>query len=124
MFHLPLLLKVEDPYECKDCDARFSTNDLKLQHFKTVHIEGNKCVGCPLEFPTEIELTKHVDEIHKQEKSRCYICQKVLFNDFYVKAHIERFHEGQKSRICSNCDKGFLSNSVLKLHIRHNFSIP
>ena len=89
-------------------------NSLKNPYFKKPHI----CSICGKGFKHKTILKKHVKSLHKEA---CYFCCKICEGDEDLKRHIleihGKAHGGEKSQICTLCDKSFLWKNNLHMHI-------
>ncbi len=103
------------PFECKDCNRRFTTEVLKTRHeiihsdlVELVEHKNQSCIVCGETFLEKVELESHVKN-HKNDKDHsCRFCSKsfesVKFQSFI--RHL-KIHDETKTHICKICNKLF-----------------
>ncbi|XP_075226012.1 uncharacterized protein LOC142327074 isoform X2 [Lycorma delicatula] len=83
----------ERPYECSECEQKFTRSSQLQHHVKTVH--------------------------RKEQRFKCDLCGKGFMYSNNFKAHMMR-HEGQRNAKCNLCDKTFVTNNALFRHQRRH----
>ncbi|KAL1517050.1 hypothetical protein ABEB36_000865 [Hypothenemus hampei] len=112
-----------DPYECKQCEAKFKDVETFTAHIR-VH-QGKdpyKCKKCEEGFQTKEELTSH-EVVHVLKKPpttdkrfRCDICDKEFRKLCDIERHT-RVHTGEKPCECKICHKRFQQTHNLSKHL-------
>ena len=112
-------------FTCQICDAHFATKTNVANHIRSVH-DGKKnflCAECDKTFSYRTSLLVHKRRVHEKIKFPCSRCESQLGCAFTLKKHIERVHEGKKSRFeCSKCPKTFTTKQAFINHYKkkHN----
>lgn len=90
-----------------------------LRDHKVIHDPVKKftCDICGISCARKQSLRLHMqNHLGLLKKYHCDICQKtVLYRD--KRKHIQR-HSGNKSHVCSVCERGFNRKDALKVHMR------
>lgn len=100
------------PFKCpvSDCKTRYRTQRKANldRHIESVHTNclGHACDACDAMFKTSTALTYHVNRVHYGEakpkkkpnrrKAQCFLCQKILRDNFSLKRHMIRVHDGDR----------------------------
>jgi len=115
-------------YNCDQCEKDFSSKYLLKCHKIRQHASKDKmpfqCEKCDLRFLYRGEVTQHMKNKHgpKEEstcgakKKMCEICGIPFTLSGFTK-HMQRMH-GTDSIKCTLCDKEFLHERILKIHMR------
>ncbi|KAI8036361.1 hypothetical protein M5D96_010954 [Drosophila gunungcola] len=104
---------------CEECDRRF-LNDLQLRLHKFRVHDGpnpNVCQVCGHSCKTSSALAVH-RRTHERPRLACPHCSRQFRENYTLKCHIRKFHEGDSVRrfSCSVCRRSFQTMEVLELH--------
>ena len=104
----------DDHLKADDATEELEQEPENIETTKKPHI----CSICGKGFKHKTILKKHVKSLHKEA---CYFCCKICEGDQDLKRHIleihGKAHGGEKSQICTLCDKSFLWKNNLHMHI-------
>lgn len=109
--------------QCKLCGVSVKHSSNLLRHHKTVHLKLylQHCNICNLEFTT-IEAFKRHNMIHDKYKPfECSLCSAKFRTKFNLKIH-HRIHTQIKSYKCEICDAKFKCNQTLKKHVQRHMN--
>lgn len=112
-YHMKIHRK-EMNYTCEYCDRKFYTHSHKARHELTHTGERPyRCKFCNKGFFSTTEVKKH-EYIHTGLRPiKCDYCEKTFSSRFNYKLHLFS-HTGPY--VCCYCQKGFVTNEVLKYH--------
>ncbi|XP_030050624.1 zinc finger protein 2 homolog [Microcaecilia unicolor] len=103
------------PFQCTECERRFSTRSKLIEHKKIHGGKSFKCTGCLKCFTYRSQL-KIDEKFHKGQKPfKCFECDKYFNGTRNLRLH-ERTHTGEKLYQCSECEKCFSKKDKLQLH--------
>lgn len=115
----------EKKFACQICNARFKTAGLWSQHQKKhSNYRPFKCTQCTLGFKTKFALNRHMQTIHRVEKSvsddkrntfSCNLCGKLLKSELTLRVHQITHSENRPFR-CRVCFLTFKSMRDLQTH--------
>ncbi|KAH1008977.1 zinc finger protein 43 isoform X1 [Dendroctonus ponderosae] len=121
--------KQSNPYDCKQCDAKF--NDVETF---TAHIRNHQgkdpysCKKCDKGFLSKHELIKH-EEVHvlkklpaAEKRFRCEVCSKEFHKLCDIERHT-RVHTGEKPSQCTICQKRFQQPYNLSKHLLTHLNV-
>lgn len=112
---------VDKSFHCNFCDKSFKTKTYLNGHFARRHEERPfLCQQCPSTFIYELELQKHIDELHCTQNNPgffCEACGKKFFKMTSFNQHRKIIHE-EKTFKCSHagCDKRYESLKKFEYH--------
>ncbi|XP_074593565.1 transcription factor IIIA-like isoform X2 [Brevipalpus obovatus] len=110
----------EKPFKCDQCDQAFALKSRLIRHRK-LHM-GYRChsLGCSFVAEKWSELRRHVSSEHKSS-FRCDDCEREFVTNSVLKAH-RKAHKFE----CPNegCDKLFARKSYLQEHVTKYHSLP
>lgn len=86
-------------------------------HMATHAKEIHGCEICPKTFKSWRNLADHLRRVHsKEKKHECSYCNKKFVDNYMLKVHI-RTHTGLRPYQCKLCDKAFIRSDSLKEHM-------
>jgi len=132
----------EKPFECGECEKRFTSSRSMCHHHMNIHIGKFKCTECGRCCQSSQQLAKH-QETHSGEKPYlCGVCEKRFLSPSTLCSHMNihrgkykctecgrccrskedlsvhrRRHSGEEPYSCGECEKRFSSRSGLCLHM-------
>lgn len=110
-------------YICSECGKIFTRNGALKIHIKIDHqgVRDQECKICGATFKRAMSLKSHM-RVHTREKPyTCKFCPKAYSHYIDWKTHTVSKHTGEWTLFCQICNKGFIKQSQLKLHMRvHN----
>uniref|UniRef100_A0A1Q3F0X3 C2h2-type zn-finger protein n=1 Tax=Culex tarsalis TaxID=7177 RepID=A0A1Q3F0X3_CULTA len=116
------------PFECDQCQARFTLKENLLKHKRIHSNEKNySCPYCQEQFLHWASRRYHIDSRHTGEKRfTCEYCGAKFRNSSHYSVHLRR-HKGLTPFPCHLCDRSFITGNSLKLHLashsdRKNFA--
>lgn len=78
-----------------------------IKHRKKHEHSGKSCKFCSAVFENSIQLYKHMEEMHENEKNVvCTLCGKKFFKEWNLKLHMN-IHSGVKPFMCEICGASF-----------------
>ncbi|XP_044742585.1 zinc finger protein 235-like [Chrysoperla carnea] len=107
---------------CTECNTNFKTNNSLLKHSILVHgtDKPHKCFQCNKSFKLYTSLKLHDRSMHMRSndvRTPCDICGKRILKR-EIKRHL-KIHKNDREMIkCEQCDKKFLHQCSLKIHIQ------
>ena len=109
--------------KCQYCDYSSPLKGVVRKHELTMHKasgpQPNKCSQCDYFFETEVNLKRHLKEVHERTKEYfCSDCDESFFELRKLKAHVRTVHEGKNQHECEICKMTLASEAILKHHIR------
>ena len=111
----------KNSYSCTQCDKAFIKKGQMKLHIKTVHklkINPKLCTQCGKSFSSQGGFAYH-SKAHKGEKSCvCSQCNKAFFIPGQLKRHIQTVHDLETPYKCNECNKDFSQSGNLKTHIQ------
>jgi len=111
----------ETPYPCTQCPKQFTSSSSLRSHRLSVHPAAEvtfACPQCPKKFAAKLNLAKHL-KFHDPNPKMfpCLYCNKEFSRKFVLRNHVAG-HVGEKRFRCSECAKGFVSQTSLNTHIQ------
>ena len=112
-------------FKCDHCDEIFKTRYLKKKHEEKEHNHLKRtCDLCKKECPDINFLAKHLVKEHctlnAEGKTVCMYCNTFQrSHKRQVKYHILAVHFGQPEHKCTECDKTFIEQGLLKQHVKN-----
>ncbi|XP_067686399.1 zinc finger protein 208-like [Haliotis asinina] len=133
-------------FSCSKCDKKFKLQHSLRRHNIMKHsVCKHQCSVCKKRFFVPSELKRHMIRHEGERTFQCHLCPQAFYHDFGLKRHLKvhiakeklaygcelcgkRFaeacylrehmmkHTGERPFKCDVCDKGFISNSLLKKH--------
>ena len=106
-------------YNCSLCDKTYKLLCVRNKHLLT-HGERTyyKCILCDKKYLEKTALNNHIQIIHNDKREICDICNAVFLHKITLNAH-KRIHNGTLFKcIYENCDKSYITNTVLQEHIK------
>lgn len=104
-------------YHCVVCGKEMASRESLAAHLQT-HTDVRFCHVCCSCFGRDIDLVRHVEEMHPGEKPfKCHVCGKVFGRREHLTLH-SRTHTGEKPYQCPFCDKSFTQSAYLCVHKR------
>ena len=94
--------------------------DVKTEHKEQIirsSPENNLCNICKKQYKTKINLSTHMQSVHKGVKYPCNQCEYKATEQGSLKRHIESVHEKVKYP-CNQCEYKATQQSHLKRHIK------
>ena len=81
------------------------------------------CDLCEFKTIYKSSLKDHVNKLHNNESEhnksfQCSDCNKLFQTDHILRRHFQRIHEKQQNHACEQCELKFYSKVELKRHIR------
>ncbi|XP_065363948.1 transcription factor grauzone-like isoform X5 [Calliphora vicina] len=106
-------------YECEHCSKRIRNYNLFKKHMRSHNKDQEvECHICNKRFCSEINLTRHIHNIHKYIKYHiCDVCGQKYKNKESFKLHYAQ-HQGiiEPAAQCSICQKWLKNKNTLRLH--------
>ncbi|KAJ8919014.1 hypothetical protein NQ315_016919, partial [Exocentrus adspersus] len=107
----------ERPYACKLCSFTGRTSSSIYIHMATHAREIHGCEICPKTFKSWRNLADHQRRVHsKLKKHECSYCDKKFVDNYMLQVHI-RTHTGLRPYLCTLCGKSFIRSDSLKEHM-------
>lgn len=108
------------PLECTHCPLQVRT-ELELdKHLRNIHAEEKPfvCNHCTHRFNKKSNMVKHMRMVHeKQRPFGCDECAKAFSDKRDLAAHVDSIHRGLKPFECNYCDYKCARKKNLKVHI-------
>ncbi|KAL1502064.1 hypothetical protein ABEB36_007265 [Hypothenemus hampei] len=116
----------EKPYECKLCEARFTTSHSLLVHTRNHNNEKPYiCSTCGKGFVCSGDLFHH-NKIHLNKKEyECNVCNKRFNTTSVLRTHkiVKHTEPHEWKYICKICERRFPINSSLTLHLKRHTGV-
>ncbi|XP_039274340.2 transcription factor IIIA-like [Styela clava] len=103
------------PFQCKQCDKRFLTQNHKNRHEK-IH-NGYPCKNCDAVLSNWTLLLTHVARQHRKE-FKCKDCDKVFFEKYRLLSHEKTHGKNRQVYQCSGCDRNFTKKHAMTKHFK------
>uniref|UniRef100_A0A182VRZ9 C2H2-type domain-containing protein n=1 Tax=Anopheles minimus TaxID=112268 RepID=A0A182VRZ9_9DIPT len=110
--------KIDVPYVCCLCEAKFESKLELKAHFKTDHpnnTEGNVCKVCGISTRTRAALASHYGKHLRESQLTCLLCNKKFTQRGSLQRHMA-IHTGEKTYQCDLCGKQYLHYSSFYMH--------
>ncbi|GLG94201.1 Testis-specific zinc finger protein topi [Gryllus bimaculatus] len=118
-YHVRYVHSSSRPFVCEICSKTFK-NDSGLQSHMMVHDTSKyfKCEICNLDLKQKKGYRKHMRS-HTGVKLtvKCHKCDKTLYK-YSLKRHLQEVHGSERNFVCNVCNKTYVSQARLKLHVR------
>ena len=120
------------PFECDICHKKFANKTIYKDHrYRHSDEKPFKCKHCSKGFPTERNLRRHTERLHKPQTIPCDVkgCGKYFYNSYTLDSH-KKTHQDKSTKEkfhCEwpDCDKKFTVKGHLEIHMnRHNGNYP
>ncbi|XP_045199816.2 zinc finger protein with KRAB and SCAN domains 8-like [Mercenaria mercenaria] len=117
-------LSLLQTYQCEECGKILTGGyqSFKLhQKYACKDTEDEpqiKCDLCGGMFKSEVHVQQHIKRTHSELPVVCDICGTICKNKHALNSHKRRHNEKNKKFVCNSCGKAFLTNILLKMHIR------
>lgn len=106
---------------CEPCGKVFRRVADLNKHKKSVHtaVKPYECPHCERGFTCRVSLERHVRSHTGEKPYQCPKCDKAFASTSGLSQHTDRYHSGGKFRFtCPFCNKGFIAQAQMQLHIR------
>ena len=90
---------------CNICSKIFCNKSTLTRHVNNVHKDErpHKCTECEKSFYSRSKIKRHMNT-HTETKAKCSICEKILNKEYYV-LHIRNVHQKSEPKFnCSVCE--------------------
>ena len=106
---------------CDQCPKTFFTVASRRAHINSVHGEKNvNCEQCDATFARLGLLNEHIKKVHLKVANKvCPQCGETFNQHDQFTAHMNR-HNNVRPYSCETCGKDFLTNAVLKTHMKRH----
>ena len=134
-------MKISPDVACPYCELKFVRSSILSYHISRIHKQGRgfQCEDCPLMFKLQTKLILHNFNIHKKKLKRspfrdyineCKLCYQKYQRKSNLTMHQKKFHsedifylksdilKEQLTFYCLSCQTSFVSDNILKYHIR------
>ncbi len=118
-------MHTQERFPCPKCTTTFNTSASRTRHIRYIHEKPDAfpCDRCDYKFSLQSRLTKHY-KIHTTKEIdypfQCNICEKRFLFNRYLKLHLQTMHIKKTQISCSICDKVYSTNGKLKEHIKYD----
>ncbi|XP_070490842.1 gastrula zinc finger protein XlCGF26.1-like [Chironomus tepperi] len=123
MDHKARHFKDENPFRCTECNLHYKTIVAYEKHLEKKHGENAEkfiCSQCGRSFK-EKQILKNHERVHLPDEQKlkypCSYCDKKFVNNHCLKIHIARIHERVAFFFCEICGKGCTTKSDLLWHM-------
>ncbi|XP_044743035.1 zinc finger protein 208-like [Chrysoperla carnea] len=128
-FHLAYRLKVhmithtgEKSYKCniEGCTREYKQRSALVNHLQKYHSsDGLRCEICNKVFKQKRYLAKHMrlHDANEDKIFQCTLCLREFQKQIIFQEHL-RNHTGDRPAKCNKCDESFVSDRVLKKHMK------
>lgn len=118
---------VENPaaFQCEICHRNLATKSCLMEHVR-LHSEEKlfQCHICVKSFRQYTALANHIKTHSDQRSYSCDICDKTYKSKGGLETHKTKIHQGIYKRFhCDQCEKSFLSVTLLKDHINKHMGV-
>lgn len=106
-------------YPCSSCNKIFKRS-LYLDRHIALHQDKNRntCEICSKTFFNRANLSRHIKEIHNQERPfYCNYCSRSFTQLAPLKEHISVTHIRETNFVCDICDKRMMTRKLLIVHM-------
>lgn len=109
---------IKPGFKCSFCEMRFTHIKSLFRHRRKHTTRVHECEYCPDAFETLTQLKQHL-QIHQHELKlhTCDLCPR-KFPLYFQLQHHRLNHEGAKRFDCNLCSKNFVTERLLRSHIR------
>ena len=102
-------------YSCINCNKQFCSSNSAIRHYRKEHLDiFYDCTHCNYSSKDKNHLKNHIKIHHSGNKFTCKYCQHTFLQEYSHKEHLTKAHNFE----CSQCDKAFVRNDQLQLHIK------
>lgn len=109
---------VASKFVCDLCGKRLMSNATYLMHKGYAHGPGFTCKQCGKHFCNNFKLRAHIAKEHDGHKYKCSECTKEFPSSYQRKKHVITAHSTTSSFPCPHCEKLFIWASHRHYHIR------
>ena len=117
----------EKSFNCKECDASFSTRGKLQYHNYSIHVkfETIKCDQFNKVLTNLAQFRNHVNKClrSKQETQNCNKCEATFTNQKNLDHHYKTTHFDLTNKTCEFCDKIFSNISKYESHVRSSHMV-
>ena len=102
-------------YSCINCNKQFCSSNSAIRHYRKEHLDiFYDCTHCNYSSKDKNHLKNHIKIHHSGNRFTCEYCQHTFLQEYSHKEHLTKAHNFE----CSQCDKAFVRNDQLQLHIK------
>ena len=102
-------------YNCSTCDKTFTKKSKLRVHEKNCNTK-HVCTTCGKSFASKYYLKDHELSHINGKLFSCTRCESKFTTKYYLNFHEKAQHDGERSFLCTQCDKMFVLLSDLKKH--------
>ena len=102
-------------YSCINCSKQFLRHSNTNRHYRKEHLDiVYDCTHCNYSTKDKYLLKVHIKYKHSESGLRCEYCQQPFQTEYAHREHLTKAHNFK----CGQCDKAFIRNDTLQLHIK------